>query len=256
MKTSTLILLLLVLFSCTPPNPADIAIKNRFCVDMIFKNENTMKMMEHYMPHGQDGYQDIYNDEVKIVSLRSAYLKNASHRNLTIYADSVNSRFKKVGLDDKVVETEIVRNKQMLSISGDSTSVLNLLFWSLTAELAIHEEALQSIGILDRLITSIPAYVSKVNFSLGDTIMISVGFPYTSDNSQLDFENVTCINSKTKNAITPKIYHTGPISFLIYQPKEAGDYIVHGPVKLIQHRSCPGLESSLLVNQRFKVVEH
>jgi hypothetical protein len=251
MKTFLPILLILAISACTKINPADMAIKKKFCTNMIMQNEYYLNRIAEEVRHNPRGIE-VYNTQVKIDSLRRIYLKSTSHENLIIYTDSVSKLFKIIGVYDKMIDEEIVRNKKLLSSSGDSTSVLNLLFWSLTAEMAVHEEAMNLIAISDWFRNSIPCHINKTIFHAGDTVMVSVGSPYTLQHWELRFDEVECVNSKTKNAIKPKIYLTGPVAFLMYQPKEEGDYIIHGPVN-ISYEDNADFQASLVMDQRFKV---
>jgi hypothetical protein len=253
MKFLLFTLLILGFVACKRDDQADLSIKMEFCSRLVSENERLFEWSKaEAAEHTAPMYREVEKDLNNVASWRESYLKRRTKQNLFNYSDSIVKRCKKIAGIDPVVIDGIDRNRKKLTHSNDTSSVLNLFYWTLSAELAVNETLGKDIFPGDWIITKIPSYTNAESYLLGDTVLITVQGEnsFLRSGGKLDFSKVECVDSVKNAKIIPNVYRTGPIYILTYRPKERGSYVVRGRV-IINNEDRVG--GSLHMYQQFDV---
>lgn len=252
---SVIAITILFLSACKPDlKKEEIAIRHQYCIRQIEENTDLLRKME-------DETRNTTNPKIKRIvwhsinfdSIRLKYHQNLNRRDLFAFADSVGKELTATRqsreLNSKIgIIKDMLRATQNLAeIKIDSLSILDLYFWSVVGENFLLEKWYSSTTCcVDRFMTIIPSFVDN-SFKLSDTVIVS--FPRFNQ-YDWNFSKVMCTNTVTGTSIKPRIIKTGRTNFLFYYPKERGEYLIAGTIRLTVDNV---FENELEVHNNFTV---
>lgn len=249
-------ILLFTLLSCSnEKEDAELAFKKDICKRSFAESERLFKEILFVLKGRATSIPSadsiFISDTKKLISWRRNFIKNPTKENLILYADSVEARYSSYKGVENQVAWDIEKNRELLKEENDSLSFYNLLYFTSVAEYNL-------LRILGSSVSSgngwyyIPSYLDKEVYGLQDSVYLTVSmYGVDEENSELDFSQVTCSDSKNNISLDPgKIIKSGPNYIIIYVPREKGNYKIEGMIKL---KRVGTYNSETLINNGFKV---
>lgn len=187
----------------------------------------------------------------QIFSLRDHYSNNPNNTTLLSYSDAILERYSSLPQNSKEIISTIQHYRATVAETPDTTSVMNLYFYSLEAELAL---LAYNAGIIEDAMYITIRYPTKIQdsvFSPGDTVRVIVDTAITrkSRGRSAVFSEVTCSTLEDSVAITPRVTKFDRFYLLEYYPNRKGKYVIQGNVTFPDDV----YKSDLSIFQEFKV---
>jgi hypothetical protein len=232
------------------PGDEELIMKNRVCTQLIIKNENMTAMILAETEGSTKVKARIANKIVKEISpWRNIYLKTGARKDLFVFRNQIELLYKRMYQFDQTIADGINKGGEYLH-SADSSAVLSLLYWTLSAEQSILE---QQAALIDKDLAFdhfIPS-IDNMEYSLKDTVLIALDLRFSAISNNWNFPEVQCTNLDTDHQLPiSRVFRAGHIYLLMYVPTETGHYEVNGTISISNY---PGLDTALNVRNHFVV---
>jgi hypothetical protein len=217
------------LLSCKEQDVTDLAIRHHFNALELQRHDKLIRSL-------RDLNQSVNSEKLKasaremlrIGSLHEHYIRDKSRASLVTYADSMYNILGRFHFRNDSIKDQLKTAKEKVMTSGDSTDVLNLFFWAMTAENIVIEAELSQVTVFEDYFTAIlPSFLQKELYQVGDTVRVS--FQYFPE-YDLDFRKVTCMNASSRQTLPYSILKVGPAYILSCVPTASGNYQMDGMV--------------------------
>lgn len=224
---------LLLLFGCkSKPDAAEIKLKKYLMTQQIVGNQIKSNLIKREASKSANPrVLSAYVRSSEIISWRQKYYEDQSVESLLGYSDSVFESYTALSAMDKKIIDGIKTYREKVVRDLDSTSVLNLNWYTLYAEGALLEQCIRNMGSsFDYFQTTFPTSLSDSIVSPGDTVLVLVNTFNGLDDWLVNFDKVHCENEQSKNDISPHLTKLDNFYLLRYIPMEKGKYLIRGPV--------------------------
>jgi hypothetical protein len=228
--------IIVLLVSCSPKSdPAEKRMKQKIIMNQMLDNDEvSMVIEENGSISTRESVVLILKKTKELMSFRAHYNAHQDIPSLVGYADSILARYQSLKPKDDRLISGSKQYRQSVIDAADSTSMLNLTWYTLYAESAILRDYSLHVYGGFRFFPLFPTNVSDSVVALGDTVFVHVAGVRELENWNVDFGSVACKNEQTGNSIPPRVIKTGVHYILRFIPNEKGKYRLHGPIYISQ----------------------